>query len=72
MPLEPVYLGLDVAVDNIALLVLETPGNNDQEIAFAYPEPLLDFALDPSGTRDAILATDADVICPEHQIGPGK
>jgi len=50
--LEPVYLGPDVAVDDIALLVLETPWNNDQEIPLADPEPLLDLALDPPGARD--------------------
>jgi len=72
MLLEPVYLGPDVTIDDIALLVLETPGNNDQEIAFAYPEPLLDLALDPPHACDAVLATDADVVGPEHQVGPAE
>ena len=72
MPLEPVDLGSDVAVDDIALLVLETPGDDNQEVAFAYPEPLLDLALDPPGACDAVLATDAYVVCPEHQVGPGE
>ncbi len=70
--LEPVYLGPDVAVDNIAFLVLETPGNDDQEIAFAYPESLLDLAFDAPCACDAVLAADTDVVCPEHQVSPGK
>ncbi len=70
---EPVYLGPDVPVDDIALLVLETPGGDDnQEVAFAYPEPLLDLALYSSRARDAVLAADADVICSEHQVGPAE
>ena len=72
MLLEPVYLRLDVPVDDIALLVLETPGDDDQEVTFAYPEPLLDLTLDPSRARDTVLAADADVVCPEHQVGPGE
>jgi hypothetical protein len=72
MLLEPVHLGPDVTIDDIALLILETPGNNNQEIAFAYPESLLDLALDPPHPRDAVLATDADVVCPEHQVGPAE
>lgn len=70
--LEPVYLGPDVAVDDIALLVLETPWNNDQEIPLADPEPLLDLALDPPGARDTVLAADTDMVCPEHQLRPAK
>lgn len=72
MPLEPVYLGPDVAVDNIALLVLETPGDDNQKIALAYPEPFFDLAFDPPGACDAVLTADPDMICPEHQIGPGE
>jgi len=70
--LEPVNLGPDVTVDDVALFILETPGNNNQEVALAYPEPLLDLALDPPHARDTVLATDADMVCPEHQVGPAK
>lgn len=66
MPLEPVYLGSDVAIDNIALLVLETPGDDDQKIAFAYPEPFFYLAFDSPGACDAVLAADSDMVCPEH------
>ena len=72
MPLEPVYLRSDVTVDDIALFILETPGNDNQEIAFADPEPLLDLTFDPPGARDAVLTADTDVVCPEHQVGAGK
>jgi hypothetical protein len=70
--LEPVYLGFDVPVDDIALLILETPGDDDQEVTFTYPEPLLNLAFDPSRARDTILATDTDMVCPEHQVGTGE
>jgi hypothetical protein len=69
---EPVYLGPDVPVDDIALLILETPGDDNQEVAFAYPEPLLDLALYSSRARDAVLAADADVVCSEHQVGSAE
>jgi len=51
---EPVYLGRCVSINDIALLILEIPGNNDQDIAFTNPNPLLDFALDPPKARDAV------------------
>ena len=70
--LEPVYLGPDIAVDNVALLILETPGNDDKKIPFTYPEALLDLALDPPGPCNTVLTTDPYVVCPEHQISPGE
>jgi len=71
-PLEPVYLSPDVAVDDITLLVLEAPGNDDKKIPFTYPEALLDLALDPPGPCNTVLTTDPYVVCPEHQISPGE
>jgi hypothetical protein len=70
--LEPFYLGLDVAVDDVALLVLEAPGNDDEEVAFSYPESLFYLSLDPAHPCDAVGAPDTDVICPQHQLGTGK
>lgn len=70
--LKPVYLRPDITVDDITLLVLKTPGDDDQEVTFAYPEPLFDLAFNPSGARDAVFAADTDVVCPEHQVGPGE
>ena len=70
--LEPIDLGLDITVDDIALLILETPGNNNQEIAFTDPEPLLDLTLDPTGARHTVLASDTYMVCPEHQVGSAE
>lgn len=72
MPLEPVHLRPDVAVDDVTFFVLETPGNDNEEIPFAYPETFLDLALDPPDTCHAVLAADPYMVCPKHQICPGK
>lgn len=69
---EPLYLGLCVTVDNIALLVLESPGNNDKDIAFPDPDLLLDLALDPPDARHTIETADLDVVCTKHQFSAAK
>jgi len=43
---EPVYLRSCVPINDITLLILEIPRNNDKDIAFSDPNSLLDFALD--------------------------
>jgi len=70
--LEPVYLGPDIAVDNVALLILETPGNDDKKVSLTYPEALLDLALDPPDACDSVLTTDPYMIRPKHQVSPGE
>ena len=69
---QPVSLGWQVPVQDIAFLVLETPGDNDQDVAFADPCPLLDLALDPAHPLDTVVAPDADMVCAHHQFGTGK
>jgi hypothetical protein len=71
-PFEPIYLCPDISVDDIAFLVLETPGNDDEEVPFTYPETFPDLALDPPDACYAVLTTDPYVVCPKHQISPGK
>ena len=68
VPAEPVDLGLEVSVDDIALLILETPGDHDESITLADPDPLLDLALDPAHPGDPIDASDPDMVCAHHQI----
>lgn len=70
--LEPVDLGLAVAEDDVALFVLETPGDDDQEVAFPDPGPLLYLAFDAPHAGDPVVAADADMVGPEHQFGPGE
>jgi len=69
---QPVCLRGQVPVKDIALLVLETPRDDDHDITFPDPCPLLDLALDPAHALNAILTADADVICPHHQFRDGK
>ena len=69
---QPVCLGGQIAVDDIALLVLETPRDNDNDVALADPGTLLDLALDPAHPLHAVLAADPDVVCPHHQFRDGK
>ena len=56
-------------MQDIALLILEAPGDNDQDIALADPCPLLDLSLDPSHPVDTVGAADLDMVCPHHQLG---
>jgi len=65
---QPIRLRGKVAVQDIALLILETPRDDDHDIAFADPGPLLDLALDPAHALNAILAADTDVVCSHHQF----
>jgi len=48
---EPVHLRGGVPVDDIALIILERPGDNDQDVALADPDLLLD---PPSAPRTRI------------------
>ena len=69
---QPVRLRRQVAVQDIALLVLETPRDNDQDIALADPCALLDLALYPAQALDAIVAFYADMVRPQVRGSAGK
>jgi len=72
VPPEPLYLGPGIAVDDIALVVLETPGDHDENIPFTDPDFFLDLALDPPQPGNTIVALDPDMVCSHHQFGLGK
>jgi len=65
---QPVSLGWQVAVDDIALLVLETPGGDNHDVAFPDPGALLDLSLDPAHAGDTIVTPDTDMVCPHHEV----
>ena len=65
---QPVRLGRQVAVDDIALLVLETPGGDDHDVAFPDPGALLDLSFDSSHACDAIVAPYPDMVGPHHEV----
>jgi hypothetical protein len=69
---QPVSLGREVPVDNIAFVILKAPGSNDQNIPFTDPDTLFDLALDPSHTGDAVVTPHPDMICPHHEICKSK
>jgi len=69
---QPVSLRLEIPVNNIAFLILETPGDDKHGIAFAYPGPLLNLTLDPAHAGDTVNALDTDMVCSHHCFGPGK
>lgn len=69
---EPVRLGWQVAVDDIALLVLKTPGRDNNYIAFPYPGALLDLPLDSAHAGNPIVAPDPDMVCPHHEVSECK
>jgi len=47
---EPVYLGGCVSINDITLLILEIPRDNDEDIAFSNPNSFLDFTFDSTKT----------------------
>ena len=69
---QPVSLGRKVAVDDVALLVLEAPRGDNECIALPYPGSLLHGSLDPAHTADTVDALDTDVVCPQHQFSKGE
>lgn len=72
VPSKPLHLGPGVAVDDIALVVLETPGDHDEDVPFTDPDSLLDLSLDPSHPGDTVVTLDPDMVCSHHQLGLGK
>lgn len=69
---QPVGLRGQVPVEDIAFLVLETPRDNDKDVAFADPGPLLDLSLDPAHPLDTIVTADADMVCTHHELSARK
>jgi hypothetical protein len=69
---QPVYLGRQVAVDDIALIILETPRDNNQGIPFPDPDALFYLPLDPPHTGDPVKTAHTDMVCPHHQVGGTK
>ena len=51
---EPVHLWGSVAVDNITFVVLELPGNNNENVSFADPDPFLNLTFNPTETCDTV------------------
>lgn len=69
---QPVCLGWQVPVQDIAFLVLEAPRDNDQDVALADPCTLLDLSLDTAHPLYAVVAPDTDMVCTHHQFGHGE
>ncbi len=65
---QPVSLGRQVAVDDIALLILETPGGDNHNVAFPYPGALLDLSFDSAHAGDTIITPNPDMVCPHHEV----
>ena len=65
---QPVRLGWQVAVDDIAFLVLETPRGDNHDVAFPYPGTLLDLSLDSAHAGYAIVTPDTDMVRPHHEV----
>ena len=65
-------MGRQVTVDDIALVILKTPGSHNQGISLPYPDPLLDLPLDPAHPGDSIRTSDPDMVGPHHQFCHGE
>ncbi len=69
---QPVHLGREIPVDNIALVVLETPRDYNQGIPCPYPDALFYLPFDPSHSGDPVKTSHPYVVCSHHQIGGTK
>jgi hypothetical protein len=72
VPPEPLNLRSRVPVNDIALVVLEAPGDNDKDVPLPDPDFLLDLTLDPAHPGDPVKAPYPDMIGAHHQFGAGK
>ena len=70
--LQPFDLVTGVPVGNIALVVLEAPGDNNEDIPLANPDFFLDLPLDPAHPGDPVKTPHPDVVGTHHQFGAGK
>jgi hypothetical protein len=69
---QPFDLGAGIPINDIALLVLETPGDDDEDVPFTNPDFLFDLPLDPSHPGDAVETPDTDMVRPHHQFGTAE
>lgn len=69
VPPEPLDLRAGIAVNDIALLILERPGDHDQDVPFADPDLLFYLPLDPAHPGHPVKAADPDMVCAHHQFG---
>lgn len=69
---QPVCLGWKVPVNNIALVVLKTPGSDDKDVSFTDPDAFFDLALYPAHTGNTIITPHPYMICPHHEISKSK
>jgi hypothetical protein len=65
---EPFDLWSGVTIDNIAFFILEIPGNDNEDIPFAYPDFLFDLSLDSPHPGHTIVTSDPDMVCTHHQF----
>ena len=69
VPAQPFHLRTGIPVDDIALFILEIPGDDNEDVPFTDPDFLFYLALDPPHAGDAIETTDTDMVCTHHQFG---
>lgn len=69
---QPLHLWTGIPVDDVALVVLETPGDHDEDISFSYPDSLLDRSLYPAHTGYPVETFHPDMVGPHHELGLGK
>jgi hypothetical protein len=69
---QPVRLGFEVTVDDVAFSLLETPGNNNNSVAFPDPSAFFIFPLILTHERYTVKAADRNMVCPMHGLCNGK
>ena len=69
---KPFGLRWQVPVKDVTFRVLETPGNNNDDVTFADPCTLLNLPFDPAHPFYPVLASDTYMVCSHHQVGAGK
>lgn len=67
--MQPLNLKAGITIDDITLIILEIPRDNDQDVPLTDPDPLFDRALDPAHAGNAVKTPDTDMVCAHHQLG---
>jgi hypothetical protein len=69
---QPVRLGREVPVDNIAFVILKAPGSDDEDVPFPDPDAFFDLTLDSPHPGYSVVTPHPDMICPHHEIRKSK
>ena len=69
---QPVCLGREIAIHNIAFVILETPGGDNQDVSLPDPDPFFYLSLDPPHTGNTVVTSHPYMVGTHHEIGKSE